>query len=157
MKQKISDLSSAPDYEGSCDFIEQCVKDFNEGITDKVILVYNGFLNMLTQEIKVRELLPISLENVSISNNETSILNIEPDDDEEVLVELIGKYIDFNMYYSLIDSLAAEHSARMQAMQSATKNAKEKVDALTIEYNKARQSAITTELIEIISGVESLK
>ena len=85
------------------------------------------------------------------------MLEIEPDDDEEVLNELTGKYIDFNMYYSHIDSLAAEHSSRMQAMDAATKNAKEKVDALTIEYNKARQAAITTELIEIISGVESLK
>jgi len=60
-------------------------------------------------------------------------------------------------FYKLIDSLAAEHSARMQAMETATKNAKEKVESLTIEYNKARQAAITTELIEIISGVESLK
>ena len=71
--------------------------------------------------------------------------------------ELTDKYIDFNMYYSLIDSLAAEHSARMQAMEAASKNAKEKVNSLTVEYNKARQAAITTELIEIISGVEALK
>ena len=76
-------------------------------------------------------------------------LDIEPDDDEEVLNELTDKYIDFNMYYALIDSLAAEHSARMQAMEAATKNAKEKVNSLTVEYNKARQAAITTELIEL--------
>jgi F-type H+-transporting ATPase subunit gamma len=85
------------------------------------------------------------------------MLDIEPDDDEEVLNELTDKYIDFNMYYALIDSLAAEHSARMQAMEAATKNAREKVNSLTVEYNKARQAAITTELIEIISGVEALK
>jgi len=157
LEQATTDLSAAPDYDKACNFIESAVKDFNEGVTDKVILVYNGFLNMLTQEVKVRELLPVSLENVSINENETSMLDIEPDDDDEVLVELTGKYIDFNMYYALIDSLAAEHSARMQAMEAATKNAKEKVDSLTIEYNKARQAAITTELIEIISGVESLK
>ena len=84
------------------------------------------------------------------------MLEIEPDDDEEVLEELTAKYIDFNMYYSLIDSLAAD-SARMQAMDAATTNAKERVDSLTVEYNKARQAAITTELIEIISGVEALK
>ena len=157
LEQKTTDLSAAPDYNKACNFIEQSVKDFNEGLTDKVILVYNGFLNMLTQEIKIRELLPVSLDNVSINENVTSMLEIEPDDDDEVLIELTGKYIDFNMYYSLIDSLAAEHSARMIAMEAATKNAKEKVDSLTIEYNKARQAAITTELIEIISGVESLK
>lgn len=157
LSQKVSDLSSAPDYDRACDFIDAAVKDFNNGLTDKVILVYNGFLNMLTQEIRVRELLPVSLEDVSLSENETSMLDIEPDDDGEVLNELTEKYIDFNMYYSLIDSLAAEHSARMQAMEAATKNAKERVETLTIEYNKARQAAITTELIEIISGVESLK
>jgi F-type H+-transporting ATPase subunit gamma len=157
LNQKISDLSSAPEYDRACDFIEEAVKDFNNGLTDKVILVYNGFLNMLTQEIRVRELLPVSLEDVTLGENETSMLDIEPDDDGEVLNELTEKYIAFNMYYSLIDSLAAEHSARMQAMEAATKNAKERVETLTIEYNKARQAAITTELIEIISGVESLK
>jgi F-type H+-transporting ATPase subunit gamma len=157
LAQKVNDLSSAPDYDRACDFINESVEDFNNGVTDKVVLVYNGFLNMLTQEIRVRELLPVSLENVSLQNNETSMLDIEPDDDEEVLNELTEKYIDFNIYYALIDSLAAEHSARMQAMEAATKNAKERVETLTIEYNKARQAAITTELIEIISGVESLK
>jgi F-type H+-transporting ATPase subunit gamma len=156
LEQKVSDLSSAPTYEGATGFIHSAVEDFKNEITDKVIVVYNGFLNMLTQEIRVRELLPISLEKVEISDA-SSMLNIEPDDDDEVLRELTDKYIDFNMYYALIDSLAAEHSARMQAMEAATKNAKEKVDSLTVEYNKARQAAITTELIEIISGVEALK
>ncbi len=156
LDQAVSDLSSAPEYDRAADFIKDVVEDFTNEVTDKVIVVYNGFLNMLTQEIRVRELLPVSLDNVELSDS-TSMLNIEPDDDEEVLNELTNKYIDFNMYYSLIDSLAAEHSARMQAMQAATKNAKEKVDSLTVQYNKARQAAITTELIEIISGVESLK
>lgn len=155
--QKVNDLSSAPDYDRASEFIDEVVQDFQNGETDKVVLVYNGFLNMLTQEIRVRELLPISLENVEVKETDTSMLEIEPDDDEEVLEELTGKYIDFNMYYSLIDSLAAEHSARMQAMDAASKNAKERVDSLTVEYNKARQAAITTELIEIISGVEALK
>ncbi|QKF73828.1 ATP synthase, F1 complex, gamma subunit [Aliarcobacter faecis] len=156
LEQRVSDLSSAPDYERASSFIHSAVEDFKNELTDKVIVVYNGFLNMLTQEIKIRELLPVSLEKVEISES-SSMLNIEPDDDDEVLRELTDKYIDFNMYYALIDSLAAEHSARMQAMEAATKNAKEKVDSLTVEYNKARQAAITTELIEIISGVEALK
>lgn len=155
--QKVTDLSSAPDYDRAAEFIKDVVEDFQKGETDKVVLVYNGFLNMLTQEIRVKELLPISLDDVETSENDTSMLEIEPDDDEEVLEELTNKYIDFNMYYSLIDSLAAEHSARMQAMEAATNNARDRVNSLTVEYNKARQAAITTELIEIISGVESLK
>jgi F-type H+-transporting ATPase subunit gamma len=149
-------LSSAPNYEKASDFIQGAFEDFNNGTTDKVVLVYNGFLNMLSQELRVKELLPVSLDSVSIEN-ESSMLDIEPDDDEEILNELTGKYVDFNMYYALIDSLAAEHSARMQAMDNATSNAKERVNDLTVEFNKARQAAITTELIEIISGVESMK
>ena len=156
LEQRVSDLSSAPEYDRAAEFIHAVVEDFRNEVTDKVIIVYNGFLNMLTQEIRVRDLLPISLDLVDVKNSE-SMLDIEPDDDEEVLNELTDKYIDFNMYYALIDSLAAEHSARMQAMEAATKNAKEKVNSLTVEYNKARQAAITTELIEIISGVEALK
>lgn len=157
LEQKISDLSSAPDYDKAADFIDSAVKSFQDGETDKVILVHNGFLNMLTQEIRIRELLPISLSAVESTDNE-SMLEIEPlDDENEVLEELTEKYIDFNMYFALIDSLAAEHSARMQAMEAATNNAKDRVNTLTVEYNKARQAAITTELIEIISGVEALK
>ncbi|MCT7578466.1 ATP synthase F1 subunit gamma [Aliarcobacter butzleri] len=157
IEQKATDLSSAPDYDRAAEFIHNVVEDFKNEVTDKVIIVYNGFLNMLSQEIRVRDLLPISLDDVKIQDN-ASMLNIEPEEDEdEVLNELTDKYIDFNMYYALIDSLAAEHSARMQAMEAASKNAKEKVNSLTVEYNKARQAAITTELIEIISGVEALK
>lgn len=156
LEQKAIDLSSAPTYKKASNYIKIAVEDFKNELTDKVIIVYNGFLNMLTQEIRVKEILPVGLEKVEISET-TSMLNIEPDDDDEVLKELTDKYIDFNMYYALIDSLAAEHSARMQAMEAASKNAKEKVNSLTVEYNKARQAAITTELIEIISGVEALK
>ena len=74
-----------------------------------------------------------------------------------ILDELAKKYVEYNMYYALVDSLAAEHSARMQAMDAATNNATELVKTLTISYNKARQEAITTELVEINAGVEAMK
>jgi F-type H+-transporting ATPase subunit gamma len=149
-------LTSAPSYEKATDFIASVFEDFNNEVTDKVILVYNGFYNMLSQELKVTTLLPIDVQAQEESNI-VSALEIEPDDDDEILHNLTSKYIDFSIYYSLIDSLAAEHSARMQAMDNATNNAKERVNDLTVEFNKARQAAITTELIEIISGVESMK
>ena len=149
-------LSSAPNYDLASEFISSALEDFTNGTTDKIVLVYNGFKNMLTQELRVSELLPINLDGIEFDET-SSKMEVEPDDDEEILDELTVKYIDFNMYYSLIDSLAAEHSARMQAMDNATNNAKERVNDLTVEFNKARQAAITTELIEIISGVESMK
>jgi F-type H+-transporting ATPase subunit gamma len=154
--QKEVGLSAAPNYDKAVEFIKSAYEDFNNEKTDKVILVHNGFLNMLAQELKVQNLLPVCVNSISIDET-ASMLDIEPDDSEEVLEELTSKYVDFAMYYSLINSLAAEHSARMQAMDNATNNAKDRVKDLTVEYNKARQAAITTELIEIISGVEAQK
>jgi F-type H+-transporting ATPase subunit gamma len=149
-------LSASPTYESASEFISKVYENFNNEDTDKVILIHNGFVNMLTQELRINTLLPICVKNTKINSN--SAIEVEPEDnEEEILEELALKFINFNMYYSLIDSLSAEHSARMQAMDSATKNANEKVDSLTVEFNKARQAAITTELIEIISGVESMK
>ncbi|OPX26548.1 MAG: hypothetical protein B1H07_04180 [Campylobacteraceae bacterium 4484_166] len=156
LTQKIIGLSASPTYDKAVEFIKDCFDDFISGKTDKVILVHNGFLNMLSQELKTKTLLPITIEPKMIDKT-ASMLYIEPDDSEEVLSELIGKYVDFSTYYSLIDSLSAEHSARMQAMENATNNANDKVNDLTVEFNKARQAAITTELIEIISGVEAQK
>lgn len=149
-------LSSAPTYEAAAEFISKATEDFKNGVTDKIILVHNGYVNMLTQDIRVNDLLPIDITKCTAEDSE-SVMEIEPEEDETVLEQLVEKYIEFSMFYALIDSLAAEHSARMQAMDAATSNAKEMVNKLTIKYNKARQEAITTELIEIISGVEAMK
>ena len=157
LEDEVNDLSSSPSYERAVEFIDKSIEDFKDGITDKVILIHNGFENMLTQVMHVNELLPITMSECEECDDNSS-MDIEPEDDEEVVLNsLIRKYIEFNMYYALIDSLAAEHSARMQAMDSASKNAKQMVEDLSLQYNKARQEAITTELIEIISGVESMK
>ena len=111
---------------------------------------------MINQELKVVNILPIDINKVK-HTEQSSMIEFEPSDDETILESLVKKYVEYNMYYALIDSLAAEHSARMQAMDAATNNAKEMVKNLNLAYNKARQEAITTELIEIISGVEALK
>ena len=101
---------------------------------------------------------PIDTSDIECSEKtKRSMLEIEAQDEENMLDSLVNKYVDYNLYYALIDSVAAEHSARMQAMDTATNNAKEMVKSLNVEFNKARQAAITTELIEIISGVESMK
>ena len=87
LEQKAVELSSAPTYEKASNYIKLAVEDFKNELTDKVIIVYNGFLNMLTQEIRVKEILPVSLEKVEISET-TSMLNIEPEDDDEVFARL---------------------------------------------------------------------
>lgn len=153
-------VSSSPTYEKAQNIIKSAVDSFLAGETDKVILVHNGYKNMISQEIRVSDVVPIEPPVVDEKHlaNLGSAVEFEPDENAKALLdELVKKYLEYSMYYSLIDSLAAEHSARMNAMENATNNAKERVRQLNLEYNKARQSSITTELIEIISGVESMK
>ncbi len=157
MLNEIEDLSATPSYERAAEFISTLVEDYIQGKTDKIILVHNGYVNMITQEIVEQQLLPVDSSTVDLDSVSMSELEVEPDDDDTLIDALVRKYIDYSMYYALLNSLAAEHSARMQAMDAATNNAGEMVQKLTVAYNKARQEAITTELIEIISGMESLK
>ena len=156
MKDEVIGLSASPDYQKAAEFMNQSVMDFAQGLTDRVVLIYNGFKNMLTQEQRVLQLLPVDISTVEPRELKSTI-EYEPEEQEELLNTLLKKYCEYSMYYGLLDSLAAEHSARMQAMDNATKNASERVNELTIAYNKARQESITTELIEIISGMEALK
>jgi len=157
MLQEISDLSASPTYARAAEFINDAVEDYIKGVTDKIIVVHNGYVNMITQEIREEQAVPVDASTLAPNAASTSELELEPDDDDTLLEALVKRYLEYVMYYALIDSLAAEHSARMQAMEAATNNAKEMVDKLSVQYNKARQEAITTELIEIISGVESMK
>jgi len=155
--EKYIGISSAPSYEKAQDVITKAVDDFIAGECDKIILVHNGYKNMITQEVRQNNLIPVDMEVEESADASASMMEIEAEDEEKMLEELVKKYFEYNMYYAFIDSLAAEHSARMQAMDAATKNAKDKVGKLTVKYNKARQESITTELIEIISGMEALK
>jgi len=157
LSDEIIGLSAAPDFKKAAEFISAVAESYVSGDTDKIILVHNGYVNMITQEIKEDYVLPVDPSRLELDITSTSELEVEPDDDDTLLDALVKRYIEYTMYYSLIDSLAAEHSARMQAMDAATTNAKEMVKELNVKYNKARQESITTELIEIISGMESMK
>lgn len=157
LNDEIIGLSAAPDFKQASEFISEVAESYVKGETDKIILIHNGYVNMITQEMREEQVLPVDSSKLVLDVVSSSELEVEPDDDDTLLDALVKRYIEYTMYYSLIDSLAAEHSARMQAMDAATSNAKEMVKELTVKYNKARQEAITTELIEIISGMESMK
>jgi F-type H+-transporting ATPase subunit gamma len=151
-------LSSSPDMDRAAEFIDASLQDFKAGKIDGIYVVHNGYKNVITQELHVDRIMPVDTEEFNCPDSQKgSLLEIEAEDSEKMLDSLLTKYAEYNMYYALIDSVAAEHSARMQAMDAATNNAKEMKKKLTVEFNKARQAAITTELIEIISGVESMK
>ncbi|MDD2780119.1 ATP synthase F1 subunit gamma [Sulfuricurvum sp.] len=157
MLDVVKNLSSAPDMQRSSEFMTRSINDFKEGKIDAVYIVYNGYKNVITQELHVNRVLPVNVDTYDCEEAKNSMLELEAQDEEKMLDSLVTKYAEYNMYYALIDSVAAEHSARMQAMDAATNNAKEMVNSLKVKFNKARQEAITTELIEIISGVESMK
>jgi len=153
----VRDLSSKPDKARSDEFIKASIEDYKDGKIDGLHIVYNGYKNIITQELHVNKVLPVDTDTYECDENPTSMLEVEAQDEEHMLDSLVNKYVEYSIYYALIDSVAAEHSARMQAMDTATNNAKDMVKSLNVKYNKARQAAITTELIEIISGVESMK
>jgi len=154
MYEEIVGLSSSPDYKKAAEVIEKSYNDFVEEEIDNIILIYNGYVNKLTQMVHIKEMLPIEVE----VKDSQEFLEVEPTDDYELILEsLVKKYLEYTMYYTLLDSLAGEHSARMQAMDAATNNAQEMVKQLTLEYNKVRQENVTRELIEIVTAIEAMK
>lgn len=155
---EVTNLSSRPDKKRSDEFIMSSIEDYKDGKIDGLHIVYNGYKNMITQELHVNKILPVDTTSYDeCSTIQDSMLEVEAQDEEHMLDSLVSRYVEYAMYYALIDSVAAEHSARMQSMETATNNARDMVKSLNVKFNKARQAAITTELIEIISGVESMK
>ncbi|MGK6340897.1 ATP synthase F1 subunit gamma [Chryseobacterium sp. DT-3] len=135
---------------------EGVMNSFREGKFDEVYLIYNKFVNAATQEVTAEQLLPISMaEKAEETQVETDYI-FEPNRNE-ILDNLIPKAIKTQVFKAVLDSVASEHGARMTAMHKATDNAQALKNDLVIFYNKARQAAITNEILEIVSGAEALK
>ena len=136
-------------------------KAFSDGEYDAVYAVYNEFISVLSQRVSWERLLPIAREHVvgeegSASDGDHRDYLCEPSE-AEILNDLLPRFVTFQIYCVLLESQAAEHAARMTAMDSATKNAGELIDTLTLQYNRSRQAEITTELIEVVSGANALE
>ncbi|HCN49831.1 MAG TPA: ATP synthase F1 subunit gamma [Chryseobacterium sp.] len=134
---------------------EGVMTSFKEGKFDEVYVIYNKFVNAATQEVTTEQLLPISMPETTEPQVETDYI-FEPNR-AEILDNLIPKSIKTQVFKSILDSVASEHGARMTAMHKATDNAEALRNDLKIFYNKARQAAITNEILEIVSGAEALK
>jgi F-type H+-transporting ATPase subunit gamma len=141
-------------FEAVAKITSTVMKNFREGNFDEVHLIYNKFINAATQEVKTEQLLPISMPETDGNVNSDYIF--EPNRNE-ILENLIPKSIKTQVYKAVLDSIASEHGARMTAMHKATDNAQALKNELVIFYNKARQAAITNEILEIVSGAEALK
>ena len=131
------------------------MQKYSDGTYDKIIIVYNSFKNAAVQLLKSEQLLPI----VKTEDEEKTIVNtdyiFEPTQ-EEIITDLIPNSLKVSFYKAMLDSLASEHGARMTAMHKATDNASELIKDLKLTYNKARQAAITNEILEIVGGAEAL-
>ena len=134
---------------------QEVIELYRNGDYDSVFLVYNAFQSAMTQVQTVKQLLPIVPKEVDEGALVTDYI-YEPNA-TEVLDEILPKNIEVQIFRSLLESAASEHGARMTAMDSASKNASEMIGKLTLQYNRARQASITKELLEIISGAESIK
>ena len=133
----------------------EIIRLFNQNEFDKCILFFNNFKNVITQIPQAQQIIPV--DNKSTKSQEENFLpyEFEPDEDE-ILEDLLPKNISTQVFKAFLENAASEQGSRMTAMDNATRNAGDLVDKLTINYNRSRQASITKELIEIISGAESL-
>ena len=148
-------------YDNAASFAERLMKDFEDGKYDKIVFVYNQFKNAATQVLVTEQFLPIIRQQDSKTTRQ-QVQNSESDyifqpNKEDIYNDMVPKSLKMQVYKILLDSYASEQGARMVSMTQATDNATELLKELNLSYNKARQSAITNELVEIVSGAEALK
>ena len=165
MKDKIAesfiDLNvSNSGYDSALQVSNKLQDLYFNGKFDKCILVFNKFVSAISQDVTKQQLIPLdvseSSKEVKEDNNDAkAIYDYEPDE-ETILKDLLPKNVSIQIFKVLLESDAGEHGARMAAMDNATRNAGEMIDGLTLKYNRTRQAFITKELIEIISGAESI-
>ena len=148
------DVFQDVNYEDVSKIAELILKDFANQKFDKVILVYNQFKNAATQIVMQEDFLP--LNKTQSENSQEAVDYIYEPGKDEILNELIPKSLKTQLFKAILDSNASEHGARMTAMHKATDNATELKNELTLSYNKARQAAITGEILEIVGGAEAL-
>jgi len=144
-------------YAQAADIARNVAARFESGEVDEVILIYSEFVSTMTQIPRSVQLLPFSAPEKSEPGQEEKLpYEIEPSP-EELLAVLVPKAVEVEMFRALLENQSGEHAARMAAMEAATKNTEELIEKLTLQYNRARQAAITSELVEIVTGAQALE
>ncbi|MFA7402757.1 MAG: ATP synthase F1 subunit gamma [Pelobacteraceae bacterium] len=154
--KNFANVLAKPSYQTAAMLAQEVIDGFVAGEYDQVELLYNSFRTVMSQDITFQQLLPVEPE-VATATDETPVEYIYEPSVGELLAEILPKNIEVQIFKAMLETVAGEHGARMTAMDSASKNANEMIGKLTLQYNRARQAAITTELMEIISGSESIK
>ncbi len=155
IRSDYSDVINEPLYTDAMNICKEVLEAFTKGEIGEIYLAYTSFKNTVVHEPRLIKLLPVDSSELN-SESESSIpMNYEPDE-EEVLDIIIPKYMTSLIYGALVESVASENGARMQAMDSATSNAEEMIANLSLKFNRARQASITQELTEIIAGAQAI-
>lgn len=150
-----AEIIEAPTYEEAAALSREVLKAYSEGKIGEIYLAYTHFKNTVVHEPKLIKLLPIDVSDVEIEEDNNILMNYEPTE-EEALDMIIPKYVTSLVYGALVEAVASENGARMQAMDSATSNAEDMISDLSLKYNRARQGSITQELTEIIAGAAAI-
>ena len=153
-----TEMMEAPTYPDAASLCNRVLDAFTSGEVGEIYLAYTHFKNTVSQEAKLIKLLPVEIEPDSEENQASDsniLMNYEPNE-EEALDMIIPKYVTSLFYGALVEAVASENGARMQAMDSATSNAEEMISDLSLKYNRARQGSITQELTEIIAGANAI-
>jgi len=151
-----SEVMEAPTYADAMVVCKDVLDAYEAGEIGEIYLAYTHFKNTVTQVPKLMKLLPVVIDEEDVKGSDSNVLmNFEPNE-EEALGMIIPKYVTSLVYGALIEAVASENGARMQAMDNATSNAEEIISDLTLKYNRARQSSITQELTEIVAGAEAI-
>lgn len=150
-----TEVIEAPAYEDAAAICNQVLKAYQEEEIGEIYLAYTHFKNTVSHEPKLIRLLPMEIDETEAEADSNILMNYEPND-EEALDRIIPKYVTSLFYGALVEAVASENGARMQAMDSATSNAEEMIQSLSLQYNRARQSSITQELTEIIAGADAI-
>lgn len=144
-----------PTYADAAALCDKVLTAFSEGEVGEIYLAYTHFKNTVSHEPQLMKLLPVEIDPAEEEPEDHVLMNYEPNE-EEALSMIIPKYVTSLFYGALVEAVASENGARMQAMDSATSNAEEMIADLTLKYNRARQSSITQELTEIIAGANAI-
>jgi F-type H+-transporting ATPase subunit gamma len=160
---EFSDLPIAPSFTSLSAVGHLAIDDYLEGKADQVFLAYTNFQSMVRQETIVRKLLPLDVEYsddrvvaYNVTHHQTnSVFEYEPDD-KQILHGIIARFTELQVYQAILTSQASEQAARMVSMRNATDNARELISALQMDYNKARQQAITNDMLDITGGAEAM-
>ncbi|MFO7446100.1 MAG: ATP synthase F1 subunit gamma [Ignavibacteriaceae bacterium] len=144
-------------YESALSITDELIKNYLDGIFDKVIIIYNEFKSVIQQKITAEQFLPVPVDNETGKENHKQPDYIYEPDQKYILNYLLPKHLKAQMWRILLESNAAELGARMTAMDNATTNAKELIRTLQLKYNRERQASITKEILEIVSGANALQ